>query len=261
MNNNIFYFIFEIILEQLPISSSGHIKLISNFLDLSSAETISSYLAHIFLLGIYLPFIFIFICQISKKSIRLLFSFGILTFLISATTIIMKCLISIISRNLKLFQFNFPLWVGFLATTVILYTIKIKNRGHGKPYYRITFTDSIIIGVAQSLAFLPGISRMAVVILASVFQGYKKESAFYIALISNSYISIYSLVYLLYNSSQCAYMLDQKFNLFEIIYMQIAFFIAIGVFYFIKNIIEKNKISLFYKYEFCISLISFYLKI
>lgn len=261
MNHNILYFIFEIILEQLPISSSGHMQLIGNFINLTDASTISSYLAHIFLLGIYLPFIFLFIYQTAQKSIRLLFSLGVLTFTMSATTIMMKYLSSAISKYFILSSFYFPLWLGFLITTGILYIIKIKNKGQGKPYYRINFTDSVIIGIAQSLAFLPGISRMSIVILASILQGYKKESAFYISIISNSYISIYSIFYLLYNTNQNTNIINIQFSLFEIIYMQIAFFVAIAIFYIIKNILEKNKIAFIYKYELCIALISLYFKI
>lgn len=258
MQNNLIYFIIEIILEQLPISSSGHIQLFSSLYNQTTNEAICSYLPHLFLLGLYIPFLVTIITQIINKSITLLFKFGFLIFIMSFTTLLTITGISLTCQNYTIYP---PLWLGFLLTTITLFLFKKHNIGKGKPYYHLTFHEAILLGIAQACAFLPGLSRMATILLTCSISGYTKENAFYIAIISNSCISLYSCINILYHNHQNTLNYIFSFSLLEVVYMQIAFFIAIICFYIIKYIITKNKITIFYWYELFIALVSFYFKI
>ena len=46
-----------------------------------------------------------------------------------------------------------------------------------KPLSELTYRNAIIIGLAQSLAFLPGVSRAGAVILAMMILGYRRDDA------------------------------------------------------------------------------------
>ena len=46
-----------------------------------------------------------------------------------------------------------------------------------QPLEGITFRDSMVIGIAQAVALLPGVSRSGITITAGLWQGYRREAA------------------------------------------------------------------------------------
>jgi undecaprenyl-diphosphatase len=66
----------------------------------------------------------------------------------------------------------FPLTV---VSFVMIYAEKRAQRSH--PLDQITLQDSLIIGLAQALALLPGVSRSGITIIAGLFRGYQREAA------------------------------------------------------------------------------------
>lgn len=66
--------------------------------------------------------------------------------------------------------------ICLLITAVILYFSDKAKTGHKGPK-RATYTDAFIIGIAQGVATLPGISRSGSTIAASVFLGFDRRFA------------------------------------------------------------------------------------
>jgi len=58
---------------------------------------------------------------------------------------------------------------------LMIYAEKRSRRLH--PLDKLTLPDSLIIGLAQALALLPGVSRSGITITAGLFRGYQREAA------------------------------------------------------------------------------------
>lgn len=164
--------------EFLPISSSGHIEIARYFLN-SNLLPAENLLLTIFLhLATALSTIIIF-----KKDIIDLIS-GALNFNNNSLSYILKILISIIPAGLigfflndyikKFFSGNIKL-VGLMLfiTGVLLFISKFVKKKERK----ITNLDSLIIGLAQAIAIIPGISRSGATISTSIILGHNKNNA------------------------------------------------------------------------------------
>ena len=164
--------------EFLPISSSGHIEIARYFLN-SNLLPAENLLLTIFLhLATALSTIIIF-----KKDIIDLIS-GALNFNNNSLSYILKILISIIPAALigfflndyikKFFSGNIKL-VGLMlfVTGVLLFISKFVKKKERK----ITNLDSLIIGLAQAIAIIPGISRSGATISTSIILGHNKNNA------------------------------------------------------------------------------------
>lgn len=61
-----------------------------------------------------------------------------------------------------------------IATGTVLYGTK-SSKGAGRDLAGLSLRDSLVIGIAQSLALLPGISRSGITIAAGLFCGLRRE--------------------------------------------------------------------------------------
>ncbi len=163
--------------EFLPVSSSGHLEIGKHLLGVEAAESLS------YTVVVHGATVMSTIVVFYKEIIELfkgLFSFK----WNDETKYIAKIAISMIPVGFvglflkdeveSLFDGNL-LFVGFmlLVTAALLaFTYYAKPR-QGK----ITFKDSFIIGVAQAVAVLPGISRSGSTIATALLLGNKKENA------------------------------------------------------------------------------------
>lgn len=68
-----------------------------------------------------------------------------------------------------------------IATTLIglaLVLVLAEKRGRRtKDLEQISWTDALVVGLAQSLALVPGVSRSGITITAALFRGMKREAA------------------------------------------------------------------------------------
>jgi len=62
-----------------------------------------------------------------------------------------------------------------MVSFLMIYAEKHAQRAH--PLEEIILKDSLIIGFAQALALLPGVSRSGITITAGLFRGYQREAA------------------------------------------------------------------------------------
>ncbi len=145
----------QILLEPLPISSSGHVKLLELFFTrLKGAPVMlseySTYLAHgptIIIELLFFMKIWLTLCR--AYGIRALLTFGILA---DGSTVLIY--------YIKKYGIvgDIPLWVGFLISAGMLISTRWA-RSHS--VQNICWHYALLIGIAQGIALFAGISRFA----------------------------------------------------------------------------------------------------
>jgi undecaprenyl-diphosphatase len=87
----------------------------------------------------------------------------------------------ILYKIIKNIFFDSLFLIGFSLLTVGLFFILIeffiKKRSLKKEIKEINIKEAIIIGLGQSLAVIPGVSRAGAVIITMIILGYKREEA------------------------------------------------------------------------------------
>ncbi len=67
------------------------------------------------------------------------------------------------------------IWPLILVSVLMIYAEKRGNSS--QPLERLTLKDSLLIGFAQALALLPGVSRSGITITTGLLRGYEREAA------------------------------------------------------------------------------------
>ena len=166
------------ITEFLPVSSSGHLEIAKVLLDDDSIGKQSMLMTVILHAATALSTIYIFWEDIkdivkglfSANKQKVSFSFKIILSMIPAAVVGIvweKQIESLFGGNLEI--------VGaMLIITAILLYCADKAKSNGK---NVSFAHSIIIGVSQAIAIIPGISRSGATISTSVLLGVDKEKS------------------------------------------------------------------------------------
>jgi undecaprenyl-diphosphatase len=162
------------ITEWLPISSSGHLILFQQFFNMEVPIYFDILLHFATLIVIFLVF-YKDIIKIIKALIKLDFQdeYGKLAlYLIIGSVPI--AIIGLVFKDLllSLFSNTKVVGVGLLTTALFLISTKFFE---GKK--KLSFFPAIIIGIAQALAIIPGISRSGSTISTSLLLGIRKELA------------------------------------------------------------------------------------
>jgi len=174
----IFLAIIQGVTEFLPVSSSGHIEFSKHIIDNASIQNQGAFLTVILHLATALSIIFVF----RKKIKELLFSNTI-----ESRNYIFKISLSIIPvAFLVLFNIDERIdqkydqgWdlhfisAMFMLTAVLLFFTEKINVNSKK----ITWVAALIIGIAQAVAVLPGISRSGATICCALLLGTSKKEA------------------------------------------------------------------------------------
>ena len=243
--------VFEIIIlgilqgltEFLPVSSSGHLVIAQYILDIEYSGNTIEILFHIGTLGSVL---FIFFNDIKNifiaydKNLKLLFYICIATLPGVIIGLTFKSQIELLFDNL--------IYVGFsLCFTALILIIssktKVKNSKH-------TIFSSVIIGFAQAVAILPGISRSGMTISIALLLGFSpKESARFSFLLSIPIIIGAGLVGLTSNNSLSIFPIE-----LIIVAIFISFLTGVIALKFLLRILEFGKFYIFGIYCFFIGL-------
>ena len=162
------------ITEWLPISSSGHLAIIQNIFALN-VPVFFDLLLH---LGSILAVVFIFREDIIKMIAAVLkFDFkseeGKLALFIIAASI-PTAIIGFAFKGLfeSFFTNLFAVGIGLLVTGTFLFICERFSRAK-----ELNLKDSLIIGIAQGIAIIPGISRSGSTIGTGLLLGIEKEKA------------------------------------------------------------------------------------
>jgi len=170
----IFLGILQGITEFLPVSSSGHLILFQRIFGMENPGMTLEVVLH---LGTLVSVFIVFwkdIWALIKKP------FQKTTWLLIAATI--PAVIAALVFDVEaLFDADGPLslialGIAFLATGIILMiTSKLPNGK--KDMERMSYLDGLIIGVAQAVAIIPGLSRSGTTIATGLFRGMTREGA------------------------------------------------------------------------------------
>jgi len=158
--------------EFLPISSTAHLIITSKILNIPPTDF--QKLFEVFIQsGAISAVIFIHFSYLKKNFLIIKSLF--LSFLPTALTgfILYKIIKNIFFDSLFLISFSL-LTVGLFF---ILIEFFIKKRSLKKEMKEMNVKEAIIIGLSQSLAIIPGVSRAGAVIITMIILGYKREEA------------------------------------------------------------------------------------
>lgn len=162
--------------EWLPISSTGHLRLFEKILDFK-APTLFDIILHVGTLIVILTFFRQEIWKMLAALVHLNFrtEHGRMIPLIIVGTI-PTALIGVIfgSQIEETFQEAFPIAIAFVVCGLFLHFAKTGKERTEK----IKCSSAVIIGVAQGVAIIPGISRSGATIAAALLLGIKREQAF-----------------------------------------------------------------------------------
>lgn len=251
--------------EFLPISSSGHLLIIYKIFNITSGTMFLSILLHFATL---FSIIFFYRKTIINhlKNIK---SKTTIKYLITTTTTV---IIVLIFKNFFTSSFNGNYLIYcFILTSIILFITNIKSNCHKysnilsinnvnqtrsnyTTYNSINYTKSFIVGVIQSFAVLPGISRSGTTISTLILLNSNQEESTNYSLMISIPIVIGSLIFEVFD-----YIKTPEIIPFSLIELIIAFVLTFIIGYFsiklLFKIIKKQKLYVFSFYLLVLSLI------
>jgi len=169
----ILFSIVEGLTEFLPISSTGHLVLLSHLLSLEQTEFMKSF-EIIIQLGAILS-----VVNIYWKT------------LIKNTSLWLKIIIAFIPTGIVgFFVYDYvkdiflatplitlaALFIGGIVLILVEYFYKEKKH-HADSVGKLTLPSALLIGVFQSISVIPGVSRAAATILGGMFMGASRKTA------------------------------------------------------------------------------------
>ncbi len=178
------------IAEFLPISSSGHLAVLQNFLAIGDMENqlLFDVLLHLgTLAAVFLAF-HSDICSLWNEGLRMLhlkktrrgekpdgMKRRLIWFLIAATVPLVPA--AILNKFVEnLYQNTFFIGFAFLVTGFLLFAA--DRMGHGnKSECGATLGDAVMVGLAQMIAVVPGLSRSGTTISAGLLCGFDRNFA------------------------------------------------------------------------------------
>lgn len=180
------------ITEPIPVSSSGHLLIFKiilekflkmnlniNFEALATITNFGSFIAiFIFFRKDIFSLIKNFFTYLKDKDDKLKSDFRYCLYIVIGT--IPAGVIGLVVSKLGLFDKleNNAKFVGGMLLVTAIFLFIIRNFIGSKSKDEMTYKDSIIIGLAQILALIPGISRSGSTIVGGMFCNLKRETAF-----------------------------------------------------------------------------------
>ncbi len=157
--------------EFLPVSSSGHLVIFQHLFNLQQPPILFDVVVHIATL---IAVIFYFSSKLKKISPQLIK----LTILGTVPAIIAGLIIEPYLESI--FSSLFIVSLGLFFTGLILLSTKFYSP---KKTSKLNHKNTLIIGLAQAMAIMPGISRSGSTVIAGLHQGIKKQQAFYFSFV------------------------------------------------------------------------------
>lgn len=157
--------------EFLPVSSSGHLVLLENFFGISENQVAITVVLHLGTVFSLLVFFF-------KDLLGLLKDRKLLGLIVVTTAI--TAAIGFAGKDYfeKMFSSPKQLAFEFLITAVILIMSKSFMNGKRQAF---NLKDSVILGLTQSIAIIPAISRSGITICTLLFRGLSPKESFRIS--------------------------------------------------------------------------------
>jgi len=240
MQNEILLAIIQVVTEFLPISSSGHLALISNLISTPDL-TLITYLHLASLLAVII---------FTRRELKKLLSFDkkyhkLWLYLVIAT--IPAALFGfffkqIVEDSLSSFLF---LGIAFITTSFILFLTKFSYS-----FSSLNWKNSFVIGLFQVLALFPGISRSGMTISSALFSGIKREEAVKFSFLLFIPLAIGAFLFEAGNF---------YFSYSLLLAFIICFLLSLVFLNLLYIIVKRRKFWLFSIYTFIIGIVSLYL--
>lgn len=246
--NVLIFGIVEGITEFLPISSTGHLILTAHLLNFKQTEFLKSF--EIFIqLGAILAVVVIYwrMLLTDRKVWKRIF----VAFLPSA------CIGLALYRIFKAFllgRSEIVLWSLFIGgALLIIFELFYKEKEDaGDTLDSISYKQSFYIGLFQSIAIIPGVSRSAATIVGGLCLGLKRktivEFSFLLAIPTMLAATALDLI-----KSANSFESGQLFILFT--GFLVSFAVAVAAIKFLLRFIKRNNFILFGVYRICIALL------
>ncbi|NQT58576.1 MAG: undecaprenyl-diphosphate phosphatase [Bacteroidetes bacterium] len=170
------------ITEFLPVSSYGHLVVLQKLMDLGEIPVLFDILLHIATLFVIVLAFRVRITRMASAVIRLIFHKGrdgdisetkVFGIIIIGTLFTGGIGLAIKSAGLS--QYQWVVFVSFIITGILLILAGILKPK--KTSVDPGISQGIIIGIAQGLGTLPGISRSGITITAALWGGIDREKA------------------------------------------------------------------------------------
>lgn len=241
-NASYIFFAAQILLESLPVSSSGHVLLLKYILDVQPElyiDTVFEYFSYVGTFIVWLVFFYKDWLAILKRSFSSFYNFINVFFYFLIIGIMMAFWLFICN-----FKINIPIYYLMALTALVLYLstiIKIKNEINEVSF---SLKNALVLGFAQGFAILPGVSRFGLTYSVAKFLGFSNRVA-----ILTSIMIFMPVVALLAIGSvfkltieECSYLvLNFKFITFFVVSCILSYLI----FYLTQYLLLKNKAWIF----------------
>lgn len=249
----------QILIESLPISSSGHVTLLEHWYTKlgyywphEQVEQIN-FLLHGPALVIMLCYFFTaWSCMILGKKVEFQDFFNIANYqkvFRPFMFIIIADLITFLFWKIKIFQTpyleQYFLSFGFSMTAVMLFLCKFMQ---GKKEVDFIWWHAIVLGFAQSVALLAGVSRFATTFFAARCLHYSACNSFAISFLIQFPLVCAAFVrcsFQIYHNADIFY---QIFNFWTLFAMVCLSFLSYIIFCYVGKMIQQNKIWYFSLY-------------
>ncbi len=256
----IFLGIVEGITEWLPISSTGHMILVDEFIKLNVNEDFKEMFLIVIQLGAILAVIFLFWNKIFP------FNFKKGSFIkMDIMTLWFKIIVACLPATVAVLLFDDFIDAHFynyitVAITLVLYGvlfIVIENRNkHRSPQIRtlsdITYQTAFIIGLFQLLSMIPGTSRSGSTILGAIIIGTSR----YVAAEFSFYLAIPAMFgYSLLKMVKFGFDYTPNEVLVLILGMLTAFVVSIFAIKFLIGYVKKNDFKVFGYYRIILGIL------
>jgi len=259
--------VFQGITEFLPISSSGHLVLLQHFFGIKEGNLFFTEMLHFgtlfSILIVYFNDIINIIVEffkmigdgIKNRKFKIKNGYQKLALLIiigSIPTAIIGILFEDFFKNLYSSSL-LPIGISFIITGLLLW-IANKKPYENKSVKNMSFLDSIIIGIFQGIAIIPGISRSGSTIVAGLLRGLNRnlatEFSFLLAMPATFGAGLLGILDVVKTESEIAFTMPL---LIGIILSTLVGIIAIK---FLITMLKKDKLHYFSYYLWIIGLIT-----
>ncbi len=245
------YGIIQGLTEFIPVSSTAHLKVISHFLGLNDPGISVSAIIQ---LGSVFAIIWFFRRDILKggnlyfkNKLNILRKFFISIFIGTMPILLLGGFVKFFIHNFfnTVLRSNFSISIMSILMAIFMYFAdisksKFKNIGNHN------FVDSLLIGISQALAIVPGVSRSGITISTALLSGWeRRDAAKFSFLLGIPAISIAAIIELFFTSGQLV-----KVSFLPLVIGVITSFFSslFALDFFLKYISSKGiKIFVFYR--------------
>lgn len=228
--------------EFLPVSSSGHLLILEKVLGVSENQLAISIILH---LGTAFSLIVFFF----KDLLGLLKNFKLLAALFLVTVI--TALIGLIGKDFfeNLFVSPKPVAISLAITGLILISTKKLKLGKKE---NLNFEDAFILGLTQSIAIIPGISRSGITVATLLYRKISPASSFRFSFLAAIPVILGATIF---EARKINLALKEDF-LFLFIGFWASFFSGLIALRILKLVLDKAKLYYFGYYCIIIAVIS-----